>query len=94
MTARSKPKSSWIPGIGNHPSIAKMVCRNSLVLLLKAEVFASFPNTVHSKADRVASPDAGEKIFYAAHEPRHLWMKEKSTHTAIYLDNPRRYKKG
>ena len=62
--------------------------------MLKAEVFASFPNTVHSKADRVASPDAGEKIFYAAHEPRHLWMKEKSTHTAIYLDNPRRYKKG
>lgn len=70
-----------------------MVFRKSLILLLKAEVFASFPNTVHSKAYKVVPPDAGEKLFNAPHEPRYLWMEENATHLAIYLDNPRRYKK-
>lgn len=48
---------------------------------------------VHSNADTVAPPDAGEKLFNAAHEPRYLWMEENTPHLAIYLDNPRRYKK-
>jgi fermentation-respiration switch protein FrsA (DUF1100 family) len=61
--------------------------------LRKAEVFASFPKTVHSKADTIIPPGAGEKLFNAAHEPRYLWMEENAPHLAIYLDNPRRYKK-
>jgi fermentation-respiration switch protein FrsA (DUF1100 family) len=48
---------------------------------------------VHSTADIVAPPDAGEKLFNAANEPRYLWMEENAPHLAIYLDNPRRYKK-
>lgn len=48
---------------------------------------------VHSAADTVAPPDAGEKLFQAANEPRYLWLEENSPHLAIYLDNPRRYKK-
>src|SRR5215207_6775979 len=48
---------------------------------------------VHSSADTVAPTDAGEKLFNAAHEPRYLWMEENAPHLAIYLDNPRRYKK-
>lgn len=48
---------------------------------------------VHSTADIVASPDAGEKLFHAAKEPRFLWLEEESPHLAIYLDNPRRYQR-
>lgn len=48
---------------------------------------------VHSKADIVAPPDAGEKLFNAAHEPRFLWLEERAPHLAIYLDNPRRYQR-
>ncbi len=48
---------------------------------------------VHSMAATVAPPDAGEKLFNAAHEPRYLWMEENAPHLAIYLDNPRRYRK-
>jgi fermentation-respiration switch protein FrsA (DUF1100 family) len=47
---------------------------------------------VHSAGDIVAPPDAGEKLFNAANEPRYLWMAESAPHLAIYLDNPRRYK--
>src|SRR5215216_3702726 len=48
---------------------------------------------VHSKADVVAPPDAGEKLFNAAKEPRYLWLEENAPHLAIYLDNPRRYQR-
>lgn len=48
---------------------------------------------VHSTADIVAPPDAGEKLFNAAHEPRFLWEEEYAAHLAIYLDNPRRYQR-
>ncbi len=48
---------------------------------------------VHSHADIVAPPDAGEKLFNAAKEPRYLWLAEDAPHLAIYLDNPRRYQR-
>ena len=48
---------------------------------------------VHSTADIVAPPDAGEKLFNAAHEPRFLWLEENAPHLAIYLNNPRRYQR-
>lgn len=48
---------------------------------------------VHSTADIVAPPDAGEKLFNAAKEPRFLWQEENAPHLAIYLDNPRRYQR-
>ena len=48
---------------------------------------------VHSTADIVAPPDAGEKLFNAAKEPRFLWLEEDAQHLAIYLDNPRRYQR-
>ena len=48
---------------------------------------------VHSTADIVAPPDAGEKLFNAAKEPRFLWLEEDAPHLAIYLDNPRRYQR-
>jgi fermentation-respiration switch protein FrsA (DUF1100 family) len=48
---------------------------------------------VHGKADAVAPPDAGEKLFDAAHEPRFLWEKENVPHLQMYLDNPRRYQR-
>jgi fermentation-respiration switch protein FrsA (DUF1100 family) len=48
---------------------------------------------VHSKADIVAPPDAGEKLFNAAKEPRYLWLEDNPPHLAIYLDNPRRYQR-
>lgn len=48
---------------------------------------------VHSTADIVAPPDAGEKLFDAAKEPRFLWLEENAAHLAIYLDNPRRYQR-
>ncbi|HJS19845.1 MAG TPA: alpha/beta fold hydrolase [Anaerolineales bacterium] len=46
---------------------------------------------VHSTADIVAPPEAGERLFNAAQEPRFLWLEESAPHLAIYLDNPRRY---
>jgi len=48
---------------------------------------------VHSTADIVASPDAGAKLFDAAHEPKFLWLEKNAPHLAIYLDNPRRYQR-
>lgn len=48
---------------------------------------------VHSTADIVAPPDAGAKLFEAAHEPRFLWQEEHAAHLAIYLENPRRYQR-
>lgn len=48
---------------------------------------------VHSLGDTVAPPDAGEKLFNAANEPRYLWLNENAAHLAIYLDNPRRYQR-
>jgi uncharacterized protein len=48
---------------------------------------------VHSTADIVAPPDAGEKLFNAAREPRFLWQEKDAPHLAIYLDNPRRYQR-
>lgn len=47
---------------------------------------------VHSKGDTVAPPDAGEKLFNAAHEPRFLWVEEEAAHLSIHLVNERRYK--
>ncbi|MGE5464274.1 MAG: alpha/beta hydrolase [Syntrophothermus sp.] len=48
---------------------------------------------VHSTADIVAPPDAGEKLYNAAREPRFLWQEKNAAHLAIYLDNPRRYQR-
>jgi fermentation-respiration switch protein FrsA (DUF1100 family) len=48
---------------------------------------------VHSTADIVAPPEAGEKLFNAAKEPRFLWLDKTAPHLAIYLDNPRRYQR-
>jgi fermentation-respiration switch protein FrsA (DUF1100 family) len=48
---------------------------------------------VHSTADIVAPPEAGERLFNAAQEPRFLWLEESAPHLAIYLDNPRRYQR-
>ena len=48
---------------------------------------------VHSRADIVAPPDAGEKLFNAAREPKFLWLEQNAPHLAIYLDNPRRYQR-
>lgn len=48
---------------------------------------------VHSKADAVAPPDAGERLFNAAREPRFLWETETAPHLQMYLDNPRRYQR-
>jgi fermentation-respiration switch protein FrsA (DUF1100 family) len=48
---------------------------------------------VQGKADAVAPPDAGEKLFNAAHEPRFLWEKENVSHLQMYMDNPRRYQR-
>ena len=48
---------------------------------------------VHSTADIVAPPTAGEKLFNAAKEPRFLWLDKDAAHLAIYLENPRRYQR-
>jgi fermentation-respiration switch protein FrsA (DUF1100 family) len=48
---------------------------------------------VHSTADIVAPPDAGERLFEAANEPKFLWLEKDAPHLAIYLDNPRRYQR-
>ena len=48
---------------------------------------------VHSTADIVAPPEAGQRLFNAAQEPRFLWLEESPPHLAIYLDNPRRYQR-
>ncbi len=48
---------------------------------------------VQGKADAVAPPDAGKKLFNAAREPRFLWEKENVPHLQMYLDNPRRYQR-
>jgi fermentation-respiration switch protein FrsA (DUF1100 family) len=48
---------------------------------------------VHSTADIVAPPDAGQKLFEAAKEPRFLWVEQNAPHLAIYLENPRRYQR-
>ncbi len=48
---------------------------------------------VHSTADIVAPPDAGEKLFNAAKEPRFLWQVKDAPHLSIYLENPRRYQR-
>jgi fermentation-respiration switch protein FrsA (DUF1100 family) len=48
---------------------------------------------VHSTGDTVAPPDAGEKLFNAAGEPRYLWVEQNTAHLAVYLDNPRRYQR-
>lgn len=48
---------------------------------------------VQGQADAVAPPDAGEKLFNAAREPRFLWEKENVSHLQMYMDNPRRYQR-
>jgi fermentation-respiration switch protein FrsA (DUF1100 family) len=48
---------------------------------------------VHSTADIVAPPQAGEKLFDAANEPKFLWLEKDAPHLAIYLNNPRRYQR-
>lgn len=47
---------------------------------------------VHSSADKVAPPDAGQRLYDAAREPKFLWLEEDTPHLQIYLANPRRYK--
>lgn len=48
---------------------------------------------VHSQSDAVAPPDAGERLYSAANEPRYLWLEKNAAHLAIYLENPRRYQR-
>ncbi|HVF24790.1 MAG TPA: alpha/beta hydrolase [Anaerolineales bacterium] len=48
---------------------------------------------VHSLGDTVAPPDAGEKLFNAANEPRFLWVEEDAAHLSIHLVNERRYQR-
>ena len=48
---------------------------------------------VHGTGDTVAPPDAGQKLYDAAGEPRFLWEAENIQHLSIYLDNPRRYQR-
>jgi len=48
---------------------------------------------VHSLGDTVAPPDAGEKLFNAAHEPRFLWEEKDAAHLSIHLLNERRYQR-
>jgi len=48
---------------------------------------------VHSTADAVAPPKAGEMLFNAAREPKFLWLEENVPHQQIFLANPLRYKK-
>jgi len=48
---------------------------------------------VHSLGDTVAPPDAGEKLFNAAHEPRFLWEEQEAAHLSIHLLNERRYQR-
>ena len=48
---------------------------------------------VHGTGDTVAPPDAGEKLFNSAKEPRFLWVEEDSAHLSIHLVNERRYQR-
>jgi len=48
---------------------------------------------VHSLGDTVAPPDAGEKLFNAANEPRFLWVEKDAAHLSIHLVNERRYQR-
>ena len=48
---------------------------------------------VHGTGDTVAPPDAGQKLFDAANEPRFLWLEEDAAHLSIYLANERRYQR-
>ena len=48
---------------------------------------------VHSTSDAVAPPEAGEKLFNAAREPKFLWEEANVPHLQIYLDNPRKYQR-
>ena len=48
---------------------------------------------VHGTGDTVAPPDAGQKLYEAAGEPRFLWEAENVRHLMIYLDNPGRYQR-
>jgi len=48
---------------------------------------------VHGTGDTVAPPDAGQKLYDAAGEPRYLWEAENVRHLMIYLDNPGRYQR-
>jgi fermentation-respiration switch protein FrsA (DUF1100 family) len=48
---------------------------------------------VHSNADKVAPPEAGQILYEAAREPKFLWLEEGVSHQQIFLSNPQRYKK-
>lgn len=48
---------------------------------------------VHSNADKVAPPDAGQILYEAAREPKFLWLEGEVPHQQIFLSNPQRYKK-
>ena len=48
---------------------------------------------VHGTGDTVAPPDAGEKLYNAANEPRFLWVEEEAAHLSIHLVNERRYQR-
>jgi len=48
---------------------------------------------VHGLGDTVAPPDAGEKLYNAAQEPRFLWEEENVPHLQMYLAYPRKYKR-
>lgn len=48
---------------------------------------------VHSTGDTVAPPEAGERLYNAAREPKFLWLEEGAPHQQIFLSDPRRYKR-
>lgn len=43
--------------------------------------------------DNAAPPDAAEKLFKAAGEPRFLWTEKDISHLGLYFHNPRRYQR-
>lgn len=43
--------------------------------------------------DEVAPPDSAKQLYNAAGDPRTLWFEPEVSHEAMYLENPRKYKR-
>ena len=82
------PLAKWIAHVETGVSLAEVDPLDEIGRISPRPVYIA-----HSQADIVAPPDAGEKLFHAAGEPRFLWLEKSAPHLAIYLDNPRRYQR-
>jgi uncharacterized protein len=82
------PLAKWITRVETGVSIQEVDPLDEIGRISPRPVYI-----VHSRADIVAPPDAGEKLFNAAKEPRFLWQEKNAPHLAIYLENPRRYQR-